>query len=47
VLRRFQTGLPVRFEPAEGDVRIEGAVIECDAESGRAISIETVRISAE
>jgi len=47
VLRRFQTGLPVRFEPAEGDVRIEGAVIECDAESGRATSIETVRISAE
>ena len=47
VLRRFQTGLPVRFEPAEGDVRIEGAVIECDAESGRATSIETVRISSE
>jgi calcineurin-like phosphoesterase len=46
VLRRFQTGLPVRFEPAEGDVRIEGAVIECDAESGRATSIETVRVSA-
>jgi metallophosphoesterase (TIGR00282 family) len=47
VLRRFQTGLPVRFEPAEGDVRIEGAVIECDAKSGRATSIETVRVSAE
>jgi 2',3'-cyclic-nucleotide 2'-phosphodiesterase len=47
VLRRFQTGLPVRFEPAEGDVRIEGAVIECDATSGRATSIETVRVSAE
>ena len=29
ILRRFTTQLPVRFEPAEGDVRIEGAVIEC------------------
>ena len=31
VLRRFRSGVPVRFEPAEGDVRIEGALIECDA----------------
>ena len=47
VLRRFQTGLPVRFEPAEGGVRIEGAVVECDATSGRAQSIETFRLSVE
>jgi hypothetical protein len=46
VLRRFQTGLPVRFEPAEHDVRIEGALIECDPASGRASSIETFRFSA-
>ena len=46
VLRRFQTGLPVRFEPAENDVRIEGALIECDPASGRASSIETFRFSA-
>jgi len=45
VLRRFQTGLPVRFTPAEGDVRIEGALIECDPISGRASSIATVRVS--
>ena len=31
VLRRFTTGMPVRFEPAEGDVRLEGVVVECDA----------------
>jgi 2',3'-cyclic-nucleotide 2'-phosphodiesterase len=47
VLRRFQTGLPVRFEPAESDVRIEGALIECDAGTGRATAIETFRVSAE
>ena len=43
VLRRFTTQLPIRFEPAEGDVRIEGAIIECDAE-GRATSIEAYRL---
>ena len=27
---RMRTGLPVRFETAEGGVRIEGALVECD-----------------
>ena len=43
VLRRFTTQLPVRFEPAEGDVRIEGAIIECDGD-GRATAIESFRL---
>jgi 2',3'-cyclic-nucleotide 2'-phosphodiesterase len=43
VLRRFTTQLPIRFEPAEGDVRIEGAVIECGAD-GRATAIESYRL---
>jgi 2',3'-cyclic-nucleotide 2'-phosphodiesterase len=42
-IRRMRTGMPVRFETAQGDVRIEGAVIDCDAESGRATSIESFR----
>src|ERR687897_706731 len=41
-IRRMQTGMPVRFEPADGDVRIEGAVVECDPATGRAISCESV-----
>ena len=40
---RMRTGRPVRFEPAEGGVRIEGVVIECDAE-GRALSCEPLRV---
>jgi 2',3'-cyclic-nucleotide 2'-phosphodiesterase len=44
-VRRMRTGMPVRFETAQGDVRIEGAVIECDAGSGKASSIESVRVS--
>jgi len=42
-IHRMRTGMPVRFEPAEGDVRIEGALIDCDA-SGRAMAIEPVRV---
>jgi metallophosphoesterase (TIGR00282 family) len=41
---RMRTGMPVRFKPAEGDVRIEGALIECD-ETGRATSCEPVRVA--
>ena len=40
---RMRTGMPVRFETATGDVRIEGALVECD-EKGRAISCEPVRV---
>jgi len=43
-IRRMRTGLPVRFETAHGGVRIEGAVVECDAETGRASSIEAIRV---
>ncbi|HEY1367686.1 MAG TPA: TIGR00282 family metallophosphoesterase [Gaiellaceae bacterium] len=42
-LHRMRTGLPVRFEPAEGGVRIEGVVVECDS-GGRATSCEPLRL---
>ena len=38
-IQRMRTGMPVRFETAEGGVRIEGALVECD-ENGRATAIE-------
>ena len=40
---RMRTGMGVRFEPAEGGVRIEGALVECDS-GGRALSCEPVRV---
>jgi hypothetical protein len=43
-IRRMRTGLPVRFETAHGGVRIEGAVVTCDAATGRASSIEAIRV---
>jgi metallophosphoesterase (TIGR00282 family) len=42
-IARMRTGMPVRFEPATGGVRIEGAVVECDDE-GRALSCEALRV---
>ena len=44
-IARMRTGMPVRFKPAEGGVRLEGALIECDAD-GRATSCEPVRVEA-
>ena len=43
-IRRMRTGLPVRFATAQGGVRIEGALVDCDAETGKASSIEAVRV---
>ena len=42
-IERMRTGMPVRFHPAEGDVRIEGVLVECDGE-GRATRCDAVRV---
>jgi calcineurin-like phosphoesterase len=43
VIKRLTTGMPVRFHPGEGDVRIEGALVECGAD-GRATRCEPLRV---
>jgi calcineurin-like phosphoesterase len=45
-IRAMRTGMPVRFETASGDVRIEGVLVECGAD-GRATSCESVRVSVQ
>ncbi len=45
-IRRFVTGYPVRLEVGEGDVRIEGALVECGAD-GRATSCMPVRVPVD
>ena len=39
-IHRMRPGLPGRFSTAEGGIRIEGVVIDCDPVSGRAAAIE-------
>jgi 2',3'-cyclic-nucleotide 2'-phosphodiesterase len=43
-IQRMRTGIPVRFHPAEGDVRIEGVLVECGTD-GRATRCEAIRVS--
>jgi metallophosphoesterase (TIGR00282 family) len=45
-LKRFLTGMPTRLEPATGDVRIEGALVECTPD-GRATSCTAVRVDVD
>jgi metallophosphoesterase (TIGR00282 family) len=45
-IRRMRTGMPVRFETAAGGVRLEGAIVDCDASTGRATSIAPLRLDA-
>lgn len=44
VLKKFVTGMPARFEIADGPATLEGAVIEFDPATRLAMSIETLRI---
>jgi len=42
VLRKFLTGMPQRFEVAKNHVMLQGAVIEIDDATGKAIKIQRV-----
>jgi 2',3'-cyclic-nucleotide 2'-phosphodiesterase len=44
-IARMRTGMPVRFKPAEGGVRIEGALVDCRTD-GTATGCEPVRVEA-
>jgi metallophosphoesterase (TIGR00282 family) len=44
ILERFLTQMPVRFEMAEDDVRINGAVVEVDDSSSKPLSIKRIEI---
>src|SRR5204862_2360969 len=42
-IKQMRTAMPVRFETASGDVRLEGVLVECGPD-GRATSCESVRV---
>ena len=44
VTRKFVTGMPAKFDVAEGPCTLEGAVVEFDPATKKASSIEAVRI---
>ena len=45
-IRQMRTSMPVRFETASGDVRIEGVLVQC-GDDGRATSCESVRVPVQ
>ena len=46
-IERFLTHMPVKFEVASGPVVVQGAIVEIDADSGRATSITRVQERCE
>ena len=46
-IRRARLLTPVRLRPATGDVRIEGALVECDPSTGRATAIRALRVPVD
>jgi len=44
ILTRFITEMPARFEMAEGDVRLNGVIIDIDEKTGLAESIKRVEV---
>lgn len=44
VLRKFVSGMPARFEVAKGPAVLEGALIDLDRPTGRAVSITRIRL---
>jgi len=46
-LARFLNGMPTKFEPASGNRRLNGAIIEADDKTGRATKITRISYSAE
>ena len=45
IIARFLNNMPVRFEPATGDVRLCAVTIDCDENSGKARKIERIMLS--
>jgi calcineurin-like phosphoesterase len=43
VLKKFTTGIPAKFEIAGGPSVLEGAILEIDRQSGKAVSIAPFR----
>jgi len=47
ILQKFLTQMPARFEPAEGDARLCAVLIQADADTGRAMSIERAELRSD
>ena len=44
VIRKFLTGVPQKFDVAKGNPTLEGALVDVDMKTGRALSMERLRL---
>ncbi|MFH0732861.1 MAG: TIGR00282 family metallophosphoesterase [Candidatus Omnitrophota bacterium] len=47
ILERFITRMPVKFQVADSDVRLNGAIVDVDEKTGKARSIKRVQIGKD
>ena len=46
-LSRFLTGMPARFDPASGNPRLHAMLLDADEQTGRALAVTRLSLSAE
>jgi len=46
-LARFLNGMPSRFEPATGNPRLNGVIVDADDKTGRAVAVRRVSYSEQ
>ena len=44
IINKFKTKMPARFDLADGDCRLEGAIFDIDENTGKCKSAESLRI---
>jgi len=47
ILHRFVTQLPCRFEIPDGDIRLNGVIVEIDSKTGYAMSIKRINVGMD
>jgi hypothetical protein len=47
VIEKFLAQTPKSFETAKRDIRLSGALVEVDSDTGRALGIERIQVKVE
>ncbi len=45
VIERFLRGISLKFEPSEGEIKLNGLIVDIDEETGHALRVERVSLS--
>ena len=46
-LQKLLTQIPIKFQPADGDIRLHGLWVRCDAATGRAVQVKRIARSLD